>query len=139
MNKDELKKAQEAEAIKRLQKLDVHENVIRDFRGNRKLNCSHYFNKVICGILYWLSDEEQQLVKEFEEKYNGMVYHIIKTPLQWGIAYSMLYVSSEIEEWESDNIDLEEGYPIAYVVCGDCKEIGSIGIENRNGGLNRTA
>ena len=69
-----LKGLQKEEAIKRMKKLELHPNVINEFITEGKINKSE-----ISGILYWLNDEEEKFVKEFEEKYNGVVYHIIKS------------------------------------------------------------
>ena len=47
-----------------------------------------------------------------------------------------------LDEWEYDRNDLTEGYALAYVKNMDddmCSEFGSIFIENRYGGLVRTA
>ena len=56
------------EAVKRLEVLKMHENVLREFREEEKLNRSERL-----GILYWLNDEEQAMVKEFEEKHEAVV------------------------------------------------------------------
>lgn len=78
------------EAVKRLEVLKVHENVLREFREEEKLNRSERL-----GILYWLNDEEQAMVKEFEEKHEAVVYHVIHQHTNIGEMYSLLYVSLE--------------------------------------------
>ena len=78
----------------------------------------------------------------FEEEYNAVVYHVIHSHTNFGELLSLLYVSEHEEEWEYDREDLEEGIAVAYVenlTYWDCSEMGSIGIEPRNGGLARTA
>ena len=133
------------EALKRMEKLKLHKNVLEDFK-NGVLNKSERQNAIFNGILYHLDKEEEkdviQKIKEFEEKYGGIVYHVIMTRTTMGLMYSCLYVSKHEDEWQMDNGDLEQGYCYAYVYnkdCPDCSEIGSIGINPVNGGLERIA
>ena len=125
-----------AEAVKRLAVLKVHENVLREFLEEEKLNRSERL-----GILYWLNDEEQAMVKEFEEKHEAVVYHVIHQHTNIGEMYSLLYVSLEDGEWCIDREDLASGQALAYVInktMPDCSEFGSIGVEPCNGGIVRT-
>ena len=68
------------EALKRMEKLKLHKNVLEDFK-NGVLNKSERQNAIFNGILYHLDKEEEkdviQKIKEFEEKYGGIVYHVI--------------------------------------------------------------
>lgn len=124
------------EAIKRMKMLGLYPTVIEEFEQENKLNLSE------CqGMLYWLTDKQQQVVKAFEQKYNSVVYHVIHTFTEFGELLTLLYVSDYEDEWEYDNDDLEQGYPCAYVVNLDddiCSEFGGIGIRPVNGGLIRT-
>lgn len=82
----------------------------------------------------------EQPIKEFEEESNGLVYHVIKTQMNFGLMYSFLYVSEYIEEWKMDMEDLGDNQTLAYVVnttMPDCSEFGTIGIEPSIGGLKR--
>lgn len=133
------------EAFKRMRMLKLHENVLKDFEKG-VLNKSERQNAIFNGILYHLNEEEEedviQKIKEFEEKYGGIVYHVIMTNTQNGLMYSCLYVSKHDDEWDMDNEDLKQGYCYAYVYnkdCPDCSEVGSIGIRPVNGGLERIA
>ena len=54
-------------------------------------------------------------INEFETNYNAYVYHIIYTSSAFGNLFSMLYVSSHKEEWQSDREDLENKQLFAYV------------------------
>lgn len=84
--------------------------------------------------------EERSMVRKFEEDSNGLVYHVIKTQMNFGLMYSFLYVSEHIEEWEMDMEDLGYNQTLAYVVnttMPDCSEFGTIGIEPSIGGLKR--
>ena len=76
-----------AEAVKRLEALKVHKNVLNEFKGEEKLNKSEHM-----GILYWLDDEEQAMVNEFEKKHEAVVYHVIHQFTNIGDLYNLLYV-----------------------------------------------
>ena len=58
-----------------MKKLLLHQNVINEFKKENKLNKS----EGPLGTLYWLDEEEKGMVKEYEEKWNVLVYHVIKT------------------------------------------------------------
>lgn len=131
------RKKMKEEAVSRLLKWGLHPNVVREFKEEDKLNRSEG-----PGLLYWLTEEEQQMVKEFEETHNKVVYHLIKTPTNIGLMYSILYVGADVGEWTLDNDDLAAGQQLVYVKnmdADDCSEFGSIGIKRTvAGGLERT-
>lgn len=133
---DELKERQKAEAVKRMKKLGILEQPIKEFEEEDKLNLSESG-----GILYWLNDEQKKMVENFEAEHNGMVYHVIHQFTNIGELYNLLYVSEYVEEWKMDMEDLGAGQALAYVVnmdMPDCSEFGTIGIEPSVGGLIRT-
>ena len=59
---------QKNEAIKRMKTLELYENVIKEFQEENKLNLSESI-----GVLYWLKEEEKELVKEFENETGATV------------------------------------------------------------------
>ena len=92
------------------------------------------------GALYWLTDEEKQMVAKFEEEHDALVYMVVETHTSFGLHKALLYVSDEEEEWCMDNDDIKEGQIMAYVVncdAPDCSEFGYIGIKSAGGGLVR--
>lgn len=134
-----------AEAVERMNFLSITEQAIEEFR-NGKLNKSERLDGVFRGILYWLTEEEQKHVTEFEEEHGCLVYHVILTHTKFGDWYTYLYVTRAKEEWVFDWEDLspidreEEAYVMAYVYTGDYNsEFGSVGIEPVNGGVDRVA
>lgn len=131
------RKKMKEEAVRRLLKWGLHLNVVREFKEEGKLNRSEG-----PGLLYWLTDEEQQIVKRFEKDHNKIVYHLIKTPTSIGMLYNILYVGADVGEWTLDNDDLMAGQQLVYVKnmdADDCSEFGSIGIKRTvAGGLERT-
>lgn len=132
----ELRERQKQVAIERMKKLGIMEQPIKEFEEDGKVNLSDNG-----GLLYWLNDEEQKMVDDFEEENNGLVYHVIKSRTTIGLMYALLYVSEYEEEWEMDMEDLGTGQALAYVVnkdMPDCSEFGTIGIEPSIGGLIRT-
>lgn len=128
------------EALERMNILKLHENVIRDLNATdpneRQLNKSEHL-----GMLYWLDDNEKQMIEDFEEKHKAFVYHVIYTPTAFGRLLSLLYVSNEEDEWETDREDLSNNYAFSYVINLNepaFSEFGSIEIEPKNGGVVRT-
>ena len=139
-----MKEKQKQEALKRMQMLHLMPNVIKDFKNNNKVYYSEYQNRMFNAVLYWLSNEQKyiDIVKEFEQKYNCLVYHCQLSHMEFGDCLSLLYVSEDEEEWETDNRLLREGYPLVYVANLDephYSEFGSIGVRSSMGGVVRTA
>lgn len=131
------KMKQKQEAMERMKQLRLYPNIIKEFAKEDIVNLSEHG-----GMLYWLNRDQQKIVREFEEKYDAVVYHVIHNNTEFGELYSLLYVSEYEEEWEDDRSDLKDGCPIAYVENiddGICSEFGSIGIRMQFGGLVRTA
>ena len=128
-------KEKKTEAIARMKMLKLHENPIREFEKENKLNLSEHG-----GMLYWLSDEQKAMVKDFEEENNALVYHVIHNYMDFGELLTFLYVSDYKEEWKLDRNDLKQGYALAYVKNIDddfCSEFGSVEIKPQFGGLVR--
>lgn len=93
------------------------------------------------GLLYWLNDEQKEIVKQFEEEYGCIVYTATHENTVFGELLDLFYVSKYEEEWEMDKTDLKDGYSCVY--CKNlsvdwCSEFGTIGYTVVNGGLART-
>ena len=116
-------------------RMKMHPTVIRDFKEEDVLNLSEGV-----GFLYWLEDEEKEMVREFERENESLVYHVIKTFAKIGVMYSLLYVSKYKEEWKNDRKDIENGEILACVINTElkCKDCGYIGIRPNIGGVIRT-
>lgn len=121
------------EAIERMELLQLHKNIIEDFKQSNKLNRSEN-----AGTLYWLTDEEKKLVDDFEKENTGtLVYHIIKTFTQdLEIVYDLLYVTEDTEDWEIDREYLQDDLVLSYTITEN-SERGFIKIKKLNGGLIR--
>ena len=54
------------EASARMRILKIHENAVNDLEKNDIVNVSFFG----CGILYWPTDKQIELIKKFEDQYN---------------------------------------------------------------------
>ena len=106
-----MKAKQRTEALKRMELLKLHENVIDDFKELSLLNQSE-----LGGILYWVEGEMEKKIREWEEKTGNLVYHVIHDYTEFGELLSLLYVSTYEDEWETDREDIQDGYALAYVM-----------------------
>lgn len=126
------------EANKRIKMWNLHKNPVNEFINEGKINLSE--KAPIPGILYWLDEEQEKMVKEFEEQNNCLVYHVIHDYTNIGELYTLLFVSAYDEEWEMDIESIKENVPFCYVINKDapwCSEFGSCYIVPANGGLER--
>lgn len=117
-----------------LQLLNVHNNVIMDYKNNNKLNKS----EAPLGLLYWLTEEEQELVDNFEkENPECFVYHVLRTvTADFGVVYDLLYLTEDDEDLKKAKEDLKEDLLLSYTVT-EFPESGLISIKNVNGGIVR--
>lgn len=138
------------ECLRRMKVLKLHDEgentCVGDFRENKQP-----WKSEMAGILYWLDEEEQQAVKEFEEEHKGYkVYHCILNNTEFGKCLSMLYVNGKNEEEFKEDCeyfdnDMSEDYNNAHYIMSYVKnlddewssEFGSIGIISVNGGVKR--
>lgn len=130
-----LREKQKREAIERMKMLKIYSQAIKEFEKENVINVSEHG-----GILFWLNDEQQEMVKQFEEKYNAIVYHVIHNYTEFGELYSLLYVSQHENEWDYDKDDIKHNIALSYVVNinEECfSEFGSIGIKPQYGGVIR--
>lgn len=130
------KEQMKEEAITRMELLHIHPKCIADFKQADFVSYSRY------GILcWWLTDEQQNRVREFEKQSGNLVYHVIEEDyVQLGRMLTFLYVSPYTSEWERDRKELEAGEPLVYVAnLSDevCSEYGHVGIVSSNDGLRR--
>lgn len=121
------------EAINRMKMLLLHQNVINEFKKENKLNKS----EGPLGTLYWLDEEEKGMVKEYEKKWNVLVYHVIKSfTVEMGVIYDLLYITDEKDYWEEERKRLEQGIVLSHTK-SQFSESGDIFVINVSGGLAR--
>lgn len=132
------------EALARMRILKINEIAVNDLEKNDMANVSF----LGCGILYWPTDKQIELIKKFEDQYNCLVYHGISSTTEIGELLTLLYISQYESDWPTDREDLKNydpryGYSImAYVynLPNDIfSEFGSVCVKPKNGGLVRTA
>ena len=123
------------EAIERMKLLKLSSQCINAFKKGKVWESEGF------GALYEINEKEQEIVDKFEKQWEGYkVYHMIHNVYEFGECYSLLYVSTDIEEWEQDREDINEGYVFVYVENVDdpiCSEFGSIAVRSQIGGLVR--
>lgn len=134
----ELREKQREEAKRRLRILKVMDVVVNSI-DEGKLYYSERMNQQFPAMLYWVSNKPELVteIKKIEEEHDIFVYHVQLTHTSLGDNYSMLYVSPDEEEWESEREDLEAQYPLVYTWCGQIKEYGFLGIRSIHGGITR--
>ena len=131
-----MQESMKQEAIERMEILKIQKRAIKEFKEQSKLNKSE--GKL--GKLYYLNEQEIELVKEYERKSNVLIYHIIHTISNLGETYELLFVAKEDDDWKDEKKDLKRGFATAKVIVVNYKldsEIGVIGFETRNGGIVR--
>ena len=135
---------QKQEAIKRMKILKMLPSVIEEFETKDIVFYSESLSKDFQGILYWVSNKEEfvQVIKDFEEKYEALVYHAILGHYDFGTCLSLLFVSNDKSEWITYRNVLKENLDYAYVHNFDVpefSEFGTIGLKPVNGGIVRIA
>ena len=123
------------EAVGRMKILKIEPEVISDFLQGTLFKSEGY------GSLSPLTDEEKELVHDFEKSNSCTVYHVIKNQVGNDTQYSLLFVSSTPDEWAQDKDDLKNRTALAYVLNYTVRylsEFGSIGVEPIGGGLARS-
>ena len=134
--KNEQKQQYKKEAIKRMKALGIIDDKIQQFEQADLVSYS------LRGGNYWLDNSFKQLVTEFEEKHDYLVYYAILSHTTIGRMLSLFYVSNREEEWSGDWKELNEGFQMSYVFKLDIpeySEFGLIGFKPIFGGLIRTA
>lgn len=136
------KEIKKVEAIKRMKALGLFAPCIKAFKRDEV-----QLSEPTGGLYEFSSNAELTAkVKEFENEYNALVYHVIHTPARIDgevmDMYNFLYVSDYQEEWEVDNADIKYGYTMSYVwnkTIDYFSEFGSIAVQGRFGGLVRVS
>lgn len=124
------------EAIKRMKKMNIFNNAIKQFAEDHAVMMS----EPPIGGLYYLNTEQKEMVQDFENEYNALVYLVVRTHTNLGMMDSLFYVSDHKDEWEMDNENIAENLAFVYVVnhdMPDCSEFGTIAYRNVGGGILR--
>ena len=129
------KELQKQEAVKRMEMIGLDKVAIDSFKDG--------IIKVSEGLGYFtgLDDYLWMQILNFEEQFDSIVYHAIRSYTNYGEMIALLHVSKYEEEWEMDRYDIEHNYTFVYVINlthPEFSEFGSISFENYEGELLRT-
>ena len=140
----ELHNKQKKEALVRMSMLKILSQVRKDFEKKDVIYYSERQNKIFNAVLYTIGNDSEYMpiIKDFEDRYNALVYHCQLTHTCYGDMLSIFYVSDSEEEWERDREDLKEN--LAFVRVENLQdrcfsEFGTIGVMGSMGGVLRTA
>ena len=126
------------EAVARMKLWGIFPQTVEQFEKEELVSAS----EPPVGACYWLDEAQQKRVKEFEERNNALVYHVIRSFTTIGEMESYLYVSDYPEEWEQDRADIQGSEHLVYTYnkdAPDCSEFGYIGVARTPAaGLKRT-
>lgn len=131
------KEQMKQEALARMKLLKLYSVLLEDFEDGKISYSEGEF-----GRLYRVKRKVEEVIQKFENRTGYLVYHVINNDTSIGHMLTLLYVSTEMDEWAVDKRDLQEGCPLAYVeniTYPDCSEFGSVGVKPFNGGVVRTA
>lgn len=129
-----------AEAILRMKKLGIFPETIRQFEQEGLVSIS----EPPFGAFYWAEGEDLDRIHQFEEKYDGLVYVVVRSFTEFGRMDCYLYVSDHIHEWNEDRDSLDAPGDGVFVYVynhddPDLSEFGNVGIEKTPAtGLRRT-
>ena len=124
------------EAINRMKAMNIYSDAIKQFKNADIVMVS----EPPLGGLFWLNDEEKEMVSKFEQENNALVYLVVRSFTNLGIMDNIFYVSDYQDEWFMDNADLNENYACVYVInhdMPDCSEFGTIAWKSIGGGVLR--
>ena len=114
------------EAVKRMKMIGIFPETIKQFERGEYLSQS----EPPFGACFWVEGEQLERVREFEQKYNALVYFIIHSYSNIGETEEYFYVSDYEDEWQMDRDMLDRNLTMAYVYVKDnplFSEFGSIG------------
>ncbi len=104
------REAKKKEAVRRMRMLQIYPQTRLQFERKNLVSVS----EPPFGACFWLSDEQKERVREFEEHYNALVYFGIVSVTTDGILENYLYVSDDEEEWSLDREDILGGETMVW-------------------------
>lgn len=132
-------KNKKQKAIEIMNKLDIYKPYIKGFEENNQICFFENFG----GFWAYQEPELMAKIKEFEEKYNVLVYAVTHEFLEFGECYDFLYIPDYEEEWGEILYSQSNYYYVSAYVwnkdCEWCSEFGTIGIRSFGGGIKRVA
>lgn len=118
VTKEEMK----TEAMKRMKLLDLPETVLRLFEERNMVVCSSdFFGYVI------LSPRQKHAIRDFEKKYDALVYLVVQVFSPMGEMDSLLFISKDQNEWDMDHESIKDGYLFTYTINWDAPMFSEFG------------
>ena len=117
------RKAMKIEALKRMKQLGLREKIINTFKAEDKLLCSDR------GKLTDVPPEILKEIREWEDTYGCMAYHVVHNGLYGYEIYNALSVSNYLEDWIFERRLIDNACSMAYTINitkPDYSESGSI-------------
>lgn len=136
-----LREKQKAEALKRLELLNIKQSVIDAFKEESVFCFStriEGLNSINVPVM--LNELFNNQIKEFEMNHHALVYHAELSNFEFGTCLTLLFVSNDEHQWEQDRIDLSNNEAYCFVInesCLDCSEFGYCGFEKIDGTIKR--
>lgn len=118
------------EALERMKILKLNKKVIDEFKTQDIIYVSE-----IQGDLQKANNEQMLMVKEYEQKKQVKIYHIIHQKTESKDISIFLYVDINSKEWKAEKRDMELGYDCALCF-RQIKEIRELGIKVKEGKVN---
>lgn len=116
------------EAVKRMKMFKIFPETIRQFKKDGYISIS----EPPYGAFYWVKEEENDEIKDFEKKHDAVVYMVVRSFTEFGKVDSYLFVGCDRSDWEYDRNDIEEGQALVWAKNCDypeCSEFGIIGLK----------
>ena len=123
---------QKAEALERMQMLDLAPEIVEAFEKNGTLHVCNEPN----GSYFAATDEVLRVVRHIEQQFDALVFLIVRSTAIFGVMDSLLFVSRYTEEWAEDREDIADGYAMTYTknwTDDNCSEFGSIAFTKHPG------
>lgn len=134
-----MERATKQEVVKRMRLLQLSPSCISAFKKGE------VWESEFGGVLYQCDATMQDLISQVQDKYDCLVYHVIKDICVYGDEkmnlISFLFVSKHKEEWSSEWKDMKNGIVFGYVyneTYPDFSELGPFYVVPSFGGLERT-
>lgn len=128
------REAMKIEALKRMKQLGLREKIINTFKAEDKLLCSERER------LKEVPPEILKGIREWEDNYGCMAYHVAHNELYGYDIYNALSVSNYLEDWIYERRLIDDMCSMAYMINvtkPDYSESGSIQLTRRLGLLMR--
>jgi len=106
-----MRNKQKQEALARMELLGLMEEQKRAFETDGTI---FVFNNP-AGLPIKIDSKTSKMVQQFEERFNCLVYAIVKATTAFGTQEAFLYVSETEDEWEGNREDILNHEPFVYV------------------------